>query len=251
MLNKAINKYHQYNMKRYISGYLDQNKSLNILINDIKSTSDSTGVSISDYIILYEYIKKNKPKFVLECGTGMSTVIIAEAMKNFVLPQSPQAKFVSMESKKEWYNHQISIFPEQFNDFVEIVYSPIDTWNYSFVKGTVYKDVPDYPYEFVFVDGPSQGIEDVGGTMCNMDFVRVVEKTNKSITGIIDNRKHTVLAYTNIFGIQKVNYFSHWSLGFVQNVSKEDMILNDKTSMIKDVFPHLVQYNNKSFLKII
>jgi len=84
-----------------------------------------------------------------------------------------------------------------------------------------------------------------------MDFVRVVEKTNKSITGIIDNRKHTVLAYTNIFGIQKVNYFSHESLGFVQNVSKEDMILNDKTSMIKGVFPHLVQYNNKSFLKII
>ena len=254
MLNKVINKYHQYNMKRYISGYLDQNKSLNILIDDIKSTSDSTGVSISDYIILYEYIKKNKPKFVLECGTGMSTVIIAEAMKNFVLPQSPQAKFVSMESKKEWYNHQISISPEQFNDFVEIVYSPIDTWNYSFVKGTVYKDVPDYPYEFVFVDGPSQGpIEQVGAgvTMCNMDFVRVVENSDSPITGIIDNRKHTILAYTNIFGPQKVSLFSNYAFGLVQNVSKTDMILGDKTKMIKRVFPYLVKYNKKSIFKYI
>ena len=249
-----MNKYYQNKKNRFVRNYLNHNKELEELLDEASSTSDSVGVSISDYIVLYEYIRRNKPKFVLECGTGRSTFIMALAFEKFVLSDFPEAKLVSMEDKKEWYDHQVSTFPERFKDFVELRYSPIDSWSYSFVIGTVYKEVPDYPYEFVFVDGPSQGpIEQVGAgvTMCNMDFVRVVANSDSPITGIIDNRKHTILAYTNIFGPQKVSLFSNYAFGLVQNVSKTDMILGDKTKMIKRVFPYLVKYNKKSIFKYI
>ena len=254
MLKKIKKLYNKHKINHYVINYLNQNTKLKNLIDEISAISDSTGTSLSDYVILYEYIRRNKPKFVLECGTGISTYIMAQAMKDFVLPHSPDAKLVSMDDQEEWFNHQVSIFPERFKDFVELRYSPIDSWSYSFVIGTVYKDVPDYPYEFVFVDGPSQGpIEQVGAgvTMCNMDFVRVVANSDSPITGIIDNRKHTILAYTNIFGPQKVSLFSNYAFGLVQNVSKTDMILGDKTKMIKRVFPYLVKYNKKSIFKYI
>ena len=37
--------------------------------------SPSTGCSYSDYLLLYKYIREKKPKHVLECGTGVSTVV--------------------------------------------------------------------------------------------------------------------------------------------------------------------------------
>ncbi|MBI2047577.1 MAG: hypothetical protein HYT27_00400 [Parcubacteria group bacterium] len=51
----------------------------NVLQKYIKNTS-STGCSYSDYWVLYNYIKKHKPAEVLECGTGVSTIVMAYAM---------------------------------------------------------------------------------------------------------------------------------------------------------------------------
>ena len=39
-----------------------------------------TGASYSDYLTLYEQVKSFKPKEILECGTGITTVVLAQAL---------------------------------------------------------------------------------------------------------------------------------------------------------------------------
>ena len=107
-------------------------------------------------------------------------------------------------------------------------------YSYSFVRGTVYEEVPQYPYEFVFVDGPPQGVE--GVVMCDMDLVRVVAGSETPVSAFIDNRKHTVLACSLIFGPDKVSFYSELSLGVVSSVTRHDMVLGDKERMRRTVF---------------
>jgi|SRR3990172_7923343 len=228
----------------YTKDYISKNKNLREIIEYANGCSKSSGVSLSDYVALYQTVRRNKPKFVLECGTGKTTMIIAQAMIDNC-EESPcnELKLISMEHNKEWYDHAVSLIPEKFNGFLEIHYSPMDTYGYSFIRGTVYKETPDYPYEFVFVDGPSQGFEGEA-TMCNMALAKVVEMSEKPVTALIDNRKHTVLAYTMIFGVDKVKYYLDWSLGFVNGVTCHDMLLHDKNVMKRTIFKSAVQLDH-------
>ena len=48
------------------------------------------------------------------------------------------------------------------------------------LRGTIYKDIPKYPYDLVFVDGPNQG-NNKTGRMCNMDFKDILRILSLSI----------------------------------------------------------------------
>jgi len=200
-------------------------------------------LSQPDYMVLYEAVKIYKPSYILECGTGMSTFVIAQSIKDNLLPKGKSCKLISMESEKSWYLHQKSIIKnEEFGDFVEIIYSPIALFGYSFIRGTIYKDIPKYPYDLVFVDGPNQG-NNKTGRMCNMDFIKIIENSENPITCIIDGRVHTSLAYTQIFGGGGVvKWYPSWDLTIIKNVTKYDMILsrglndsNDKNKIKKEL----------------
>ncbi len=83
------------------------------------------------------------------------------------------------------------------------------------IHGTVYRDVPDYPYELIFNDSLSQDFDNEH-VMCNMQIIKIVEKSDIPVTA---------LACSLIFGPQKDTYFKNWSLGLVNHVSRHDMIL--------------------------
>ena len=93
-------------------------EGLKSAIDYSNNKSDSSGVSYSDYYNLYSYVKQIKPQYVLECGTGKSTIVIAQAMlenrqENPSDIRLNNMKLISMEDKKEWYEQskkQISIW---------------------------------------------------------------------------------------------------------------------------------------------
>ncbi len=209
-----------------VEEYFKNNPSLKELMIEMSKISHSTGVSDLDYIVLYDFVKKKRPQYILECGTGISTFIIAQSIKDNLITSEKGCKLVSMESEKHYYDHQMDIFPKEFNDFVEIIYSPIKLYGYSFIRGTTYQDVPEYPYELVFVDGPNQVMREKG-RMCNMDFVKILENSDNPISCVIDSRVHTVLAYTQIFGERKVKWYPKWNLTIINDVVKDDMILSN------------------------
>ena len=216
--------------------YMGKTPGLKDILAYANVASPSVGVSTTDYVALYRKIRTDRPSFVLECGTGRSTMIIAQAMlENLNGTPADGIKLVSMEHNPIWYEHALSALPDQFKPFVEIRQSPIEVYSYSFVRGHVYKEVPDYPYQFVFVDGPPQGV-DGKAVMCDMDFVRVVAGSETPVSAFVDNRKHSVLAYSLIFGPNKVSYHSDLGLGVVKEVTCQDMVLGDKDRMKMMIF---------------
>lgn len=230
--------------ERYVREYLAENPRLAQVIAAARSASSSTGADSGDYVVLHSLIRRRKPNFVLECGTGITTWIMAEALlENLREAPESRPKLISMEHHQTWHEHAVTIFPADYAGVAEIYHSPICWTSYSLLQGSVYERIPDYPFDFVFVDGPDQerllpdGSSEV---LCNLDFVRLVERSAKPITALIDNRRHTVMAYTLIFGQDKVQFYDDWDLGLVAGVTRDDLLLNDKRLVNKRVFYDVV-----------
>ncbi len=140
-------------VEQFVSKYVKDN-NLDKLIIHANDQSNSTGVADSDYVLLHKLIRTKKPKYVLECGTGRSTWVIAHALWQNHNEFGIAGKVVSMESVQQWYDEAIRIFPKEYAAYADIRVSAPTTFMYSFIKGTCYAEVPDLPYEVVFVDGP-------------------------------------------------------------------------------------------------
>lgn len=184
----------------------------------------STGVGLMGFAVLYEYVRRYKPQYVLECGTGLSTHIIATAMRRFSEPCHKEIKLISMESEAEWYREAAKHFDLEKFSFAEILLSPIAHYRYSFVDGMVYSETPEYPYDFVFVDGPYYA------DRCDMDFIKVLQSSKKNLSALIDSRRTSCLAYSALLGRDKLAYYP-FGMSYIRNVSKKDLILSNKLSL--------------------
>ena len=226
--------------------YLDK-ENLFHLFKEVDSVSQSTGVSLTDYAAIFAYVKKYKPHTILECGTGKTTWVISLAMQELSLADPHyRPKLVSMEHNEQWHAEAVKNFPAERFPFVEIKYSPKGVFGYGLVRGTVYQTVPDYDYDFVLVDGPGQGID--GVLAGNMDFIRVVLNSKNPVRALIDNRKATIWAYAVIFGPNKVRFNELFSLGIVDPVSKDDVLIGDLDRMKRE-FSNYVTCDESNLFK--
>lgn len=199
--------------------YLKRHGLLSIL-EEITRCSNSTGLSSPGYAFLHYFIKTKQPRYLLECGTGISTHLIAATMKTYCYDKyQGQIKLISLENDKKWFDEAMVNYPEAYRDFLEIRLSPVDYHQYAFLRGTIYKDVPMLPYDVVFVDGPyHQG-------MCNMDFIRLLENSDEdhSMAAIVDGRKATILGYQAILGEAFVKFF-RCGMSYIGPVNKGNLI---------------------------
>ena len=206
------------NVEAWANDYLRKHQ-LDHLLRRARDLSESSGADLWDYYMLHEAIRLLKPQYVLECGTGLSTWIIAKALKEFSIPVHGEVRLVSMENYSHFHDKAVEILPDEFRDFVDIRLSAIERYNYSFVSGTIYADVPDLPYSFVFVDGPEQS------GMCNMQFIKVLETAKAPVAAVVDKRLPTTYAYGCLLGKDKVHYNPVYELGIVAPVTSDDLLL--------------------------
>lgn len=99
------------------------------------------------YYIIYKTVRKLKPKYILDLGSGISTIIIALAVR-----ENGFGKLVSMEEYEE-FARPISTIANSLS--LEINTSDVEDTNYHGIVGTRYKNIPNYPYDLIFVDGPT------------------------------------------------------------------------------------------------
>ncbi len=264
IITRATNKFKQiiFRLKRKLFPLPDYPKlisqipSLKQAIDYANSKSTSTGVSQPDYYYLYNYVRLTQPKYVLECGTGKSTIVIAQAMLDNRLNNPTDArlqemKLVSMEDKKDWYEHSKQNIPQEFNSFVEIHHSKLSFASYSLLSGVVYETIPKYPYDFMFIDGPDQS-GGTGITKCDFDIIKYVSTSDHPVSAFIDNRKHTILACTLAFGQDKVTFYPNEALGYVAPVTKKDLVIADKISLRNSLFKNGgITLSPKPFLKTL
>ncbi len=150
----------------------------------------SATVKVADYVRLYEIVRRIRPTYVLECGTGLSTTAIALALKHNHEQFGVQGRCISMEDVQEWFDHALELFPPELAAYAEIVLSPAVVRRHGEWQGVCYDRVPELPYDLTFVDGPSESSPN-GQHLFNMDFLFVADR-NPQAYGFVDHRLNTV-----------------------------------------------------------
>lgn len=222
--------------------YISGNRGLAEAVRLAKASSKSTGVSDLDFATMHHLVTTWGARTVLECGTGKSTFVLAEALKQI----GGTVRLVSMEEEAEWAAHANSVFPFARYPFVEIIHSPVVEWGYSYIRGNIYRDVPAADYDFVFVDGPVQMIGGIRSS--DMDFVRLVSQSERPIGAMIDDRKYVCASYANLFPDHlKVH---PGGIGIVRPVTRHDIALKDKESLTRLTFARFVKISTESPLDL-
>ena len=203
IIQKCYALYHYYSKYRLITlvpGVQD-------LMDDYTAKTDSTGTK---YPTLYKAVKsilQKKPSYILECGTGTSTLVLAETI---LLMQkkdpSYRCKIISMESIPKWYDMACALLPAKYSEFVEIRLGERELYEYSMFRGYSHSNIPEHPYDFVFLDGPNY-TDGNGGATC-MDAIRIRLLSNlESLSCVVDTRVSSVFMMQTIFGSSAVKYY--------------------------------------------
>lgn len=203
---------------------LAENATLAVLFESYQRASVSTGVSYSDYVVLYNWVREHKPREILECGTGISTVVMAQALRENEEQFGIKGRITSMEEYEEYFTRARAIFPAELGAYVDLRLSPAVEDRYHFFRGVRYADLPDRAFDFVFVDGPSLHSSPSDDAIAiNMDLITLLQRTNNPIAAIIDTRTTTCFAYSLLLP-KTFRYDYLRRIGVVLPSSKKDLL---------------------------
>ena len=219
---------------------------LQALLQDYIKKTNSTGCKYVDYWVLYQYIKQKRPIEILECGTGVSTVVMAYALMENENSNGLRGRITSIEESDEYFQQAIQLMPEKLRPYVDILQSEKKEFTHTIFRGVGYKDIPDRDYDFVFIDGPTAYAPSDSTEAFNFDFINIVKKSTKPVAGIIDNRKITCYVLQKIFGIEKVRFDAKSSLGFIHPCSREDI----RSAAPGELFKRNIKLFGKNELKL-
>lgn len=170
----------------------------------------------SDALFLMHQMQSRRPKWILECGAGVSTGIFGYILNRLNRQYGHEGRVVSVDESADYIDAMVRPHvASEWARFVEIHPSPIGYWRFqNSLTGAVrygigYKHVPTYNYDFVYVDGPQvrqgayQGIQKVavhGGLPgyltakpfdCDMLNVLLARKDSGAVAVAIDQRIDT------------------------------------------------------------
>lgn len=170
-------------------------------IEDYTRATTSTGCSWADYWLLYSSVRTYKPQEFLECGTGVSTLVIAHALK-----ENGSGRVTSMEEHRGWYEMAQKLLPAPYAAIVDLRLSETVQDGHAMFRGIRYKDIPQRAYDFVFVDGPEEANGLTQKESADLDFIHILRTSNHSIRGIVDSRTGTFFTLSRILGRENVRF---------------------------------------------
>lgn len=174
---------------------------------DYAKKSDTTGTKWTTLWWAVDTILTYKPKVILECGTGASTIVFAAAIQKLRAKDSSyDGRIISMESVAAWRDIAVSNLPEKYEGDVEIVLGEREPYQIAFFRGYCHSNIPRLDYEFVFLDGPNY--DDERGTSFCADVLKVMEWSERRfIRAVVDTRVTSVFVLQTLFGVQAVRYY--------------------------------------------
>ena len=169
--------------------------------------SNTTGTKYPTLWRAVRLILAHRPAAILEAGTGLSTIVLAAAVKQLAARVPGYAgRIVSMESVDVWYETARRNLPAKYADVVQIVLGPRVKYEFLFFRGYRHSNIPALDYDFVFLDGPSYEDEN-GGSFC-ADVFHVVETSSAPVVrGVVDTRVSSVFVLQQVFGRRAIRYY--------------------------------------------
>lgn len=169
--------------------------------------STTTGTQAITLWFAVREILKHKPKWILECGTGASTIVLSLAVEKLkTTDPSYTGKIISMESVEEWFNLATSNLPKSHRNNVEIIYGPREKYEISMFRGYIHSNIPPHPYDFVFLDGPNFDDEN-GSTFCADALYVLKQNWTEKVIGVFDARVSSAFVLQTLFGRSAIKYF--------------------------------------------
>ncbi|MEE8444507.1 MAG: hypothetical protein V3S44_04105 [Alphaproteobacteria bacterium] len=206
------------------------------LMTEVAAGTAVTGASYSDYLTLYEQVRAYRPREILECGTGISTVVLAQALRdNAAEDGGPPGRVTSMEDDADWYRTACERLPDAVAGIVDIVHSPKADGFYKCFRGVCYESVPEREYDFVFSDGPDRHSPVNGDKLFNLDLINVVRRSERPVRAVVDNHYLTFYVLQKVFGLDKARYSVSHKLMFVGPLTKHDVRHLKKETFVPDL----------------
>jgi len=204
---------------------------------DYARGSTVTGASYSDYLTLWEHVRCFRPREVLECGTGISTVVMAEALRTNEAEGGARGRVTSMEDDPAWHAEACARLPQALAPYVELMLSPKVDGHCKCFRGVQYLAVPDRAYDFVFSDGPERHSPVNGDKLFDLDLLQVVRRADRPVRAVVDDHFLTFYVLQAVFGADKARYSPSHKLLFVGPVTRADVRRLSKRSFLPDLRP--------------
>jgi hypothetical protein len=172
--------------------YFWRRPSLFRVIRNAIKVSPSTGCNFAELEELHRTVVRDKPARVLELGSGLSTLVLAHAAMEGS-SQGARIEVVSMDEHSGYAGATLEIIPQLLRPFVEIVVSEVvetsfaDGWT-----GREYKDRPNGPWDFCFIDGPQLPKDSRERKFFDADLISILRQQSTPVVAFLDGRESTL-----------------------------------------------------------
>jgi len=200
----------------------------------IEHKTISTGCEGTDYATLFYNIRKHKFTSILECGSGVSTIVIAYALHCNYKDTGIMGKVTSMEEIPKYYDYAVSHTPEMLKPYIEYICSPCVYDYYSIFRGRRYEYTPLKHYDFCWIDGPNFEVPINKGRHCfDFDLLYVIlnDKSGKPTSAMIDGRFSTTYVMSKLFNGVSVykNPRDRSVIGIMQPITRKNIKVKSKS----------------------
>jgi len=114
-----------------------------------KRESSAFGPDYGDLWFLYHNVRKRRPRTILEFGSGISTVCLAQALFD-----NGFGTLYSVDGNKNWAASTARCLPGHLKPFCEVRHSEILETNYAGTPVLKHANVPEVIPNFAYLDGP-------------------------------------------------------------------------------------------------
>lgn len=147
--------------------YLERNGILDLLVI---SDQDEIRPVFIDLYYIHKLVRKRKPLFSLEFGSGVSIVVIAHALKlnHLECRDADQPKVWSVDANAHWAANSLAKIPEDLRRYVVLEHSPAAAGEYAGQLCVRHEKLPNIVPDFIYLDGP--GSPDIQGSVRGLEF---------------------------------------------------------------------------------
>ncbi|MCC6356306.1 MAG: class I SAM-dependent methyltransferase [Verrucomicrobiae bacterium] len=185
--------------------------------------SISTGASIVDYHLLHRYILARRPRRILELGSGVTTLIMADALREALreAPDSAPGHIHTLEDVPKYFEDARDLCPEGLRPYVTYHLAPVAIRSFrGLCRTACYENLPEGPFDLVFVDGPNIA----GRCLVDGDLLfALAGQAEVPADVILDGRKHTAELFLRVFPGSRCAYDPAMNLLVMRGIAGRDI----------------------------
>lgn len=177
---------------------------------------ETTGASATDYYLLHRYVTELRPRRILEFGTGMTTLVMAAAMREIGTGHVVTVDHIDKFSKETQAD-----LPAECRPFVDFVVTYTEPDDFDGTTGLHYHDYPVGDFDLLYVDGPSLliiGRAQFPGT----DIFRAALQNGRSLDIITDRRLQT-LNFFSMYTDHEVAFDPCFGVGSIRQIRPDEV----------------------------